>query len=357
MGTVRRRRVLYMPGFDPKGASRYYHLYKEAGGEAVGPRARAGEFLTRWEVAPGTTYDVLRWDDIMRAHWPRGPYALLGTMFRTTGRHLLNGMLWKTLKVSWPAMICATYPSLMLLAVSPLAIVPPLFRRAVEWLNNRYSVTWMMSIYGFNRVLARRLPELEERMQHFAGLLIDAMQSDVDEVLLVGHSTGAQMAASILGKALKRDPQLPQRGPQLSLLTLGGSIPMLGWQKEAEWFRDELDLIASTQGIDWIDFTAAQDGACFALQNPYDLIGLPHDEAFPKILSTKMFDMFTPAAMKKLHRDFGAIHFHYLKANERAADYDYFALTSGPAILGSRFAHRETVTDFDRFKLRIFRRA
>jgi hypothetical protein len=43
-------------------------------------------------------------------------------------------------------------------------------------------------------------------------------------------------------------------------------------------------------------------------------------------------------------------------ASERAADYDYFAITAGPLMLAQRYAHRATTVKFDRFRLRILRK-
>ena len=42
------------------------------------------------------------------------------------------------------------------------------------------------------------------------------------------------------------------RGCQLSLLTLGGSIPMLAWWPQAQWFREELARVAHHPWLDWI---------------------------------------------------------------------------------------------------------
>jgi pimeloyl-ACP methyl ester carboxylesterase len=396
---VKRRHVFYLPGFDPKGAARYYRLYRENAPRqaavsgydiSVGPRSVVDRLVTRWVIdfeeqgsKVATTYDVLRWDDIMRRYWPRGPYRILWTTVHTTARHIWNGMLRKTLETSWATFLAAIYPSAMVFAAalivalaatllsyaaasigSPTIVVLAIwafvfylaFGPLIGWLQRRFGINWIMAIYGFNRYHAPGLPELEERLEALAKRIAEAAQnSGNDEVLVVGHSTGAQLAVSALAKTLKRDPELARHGPKISLLTLGGSIPMIGWQKEAQWFIDELTLVAKAQDICWVDFTAAQDGACFALQNPLKLCGVEASPERPKVLSTKLFDMMMPETMKKMHRDFAAIHFHYLAAAERKADYDYFAITAGPQILCARFAHRETTLRFDRFKLKMFK--
>ncbi len=45
---------------------------------------------------------------------------------------------------------------------------------------------------------------------------------------------------------------------------------MLSWQDEASWFCRQLERVAKDPAINWVDFSAAQDGACKeALRNAY----------------------------------------------------------------------------------------
>src|SRR4051794_34947708 len=90
---IRRRHVFYISGFDPKGPAWYHDIYAQEAlkqaevsgyGISVGPRQRKGKFIGRWLVnwqgdsgEVETTYDFLRWDDIMRRHWPRGSFIML----------------------------------------------------------------------------------------------------------------------------------------------------------------------------------------------------------------------------------------------------------------------------------------
>ena len=62
-------------------------------------------------------------------------------------------------------------------------------------------------------------------------------REDVDEVLVVGHSTGAQLAVSALARVPERRVSA---GPALGLLTLGQSIPMISLLPEADALRDDL---------------------------------------------------------------------------------------------------------------------
>jgi hypothetical protein len=145
----------------------------------------------------------------------------------------------------------------------------------------------------------------------------------------------------------------------MSLLTLGGSIPMLAWWPQSQWFRDELAAVATHPGLDWIDFTIAQDGACFALHDPVDSSGIAHPdgaEPKPKLLSAKLFDLYSPEAFQAVRHNWYQVHFQYLMAGERLGEYDYFAITAGPLTLPERYGHRATTRNFDRFKLKMFGR-
>jgi hypothetical protein len=401
---VKRRDVYYVSGFDPKGAAWYHNTYQSEAPKqallgnyriAVSDRRRQPGHVARWQIryeddggAVETTYDFLRWDDIMRANWPRGAFAIQWLMLKTYWRYLTTGILWRVLKLTWATFIAAAYPAGLLMAVSLVALVViglcafvawlvnapawigliigialayPVMVYGSPWLEKAYGAQWLVRIYAFNLKQARRaVPELEERLDGFARHIVSRSENtDADEILIVGHSTGAQTAVSLADRVLRLDPQFANRRAKVSFLTIGGSIPMMGWQPEAEWFRQAVKRIVDEPRLDWLDFTVAQDGATFALQDPAKLLGLrpeTREDDKPKLLSTKLFDLFTPETFKQVHRDWRRVHFHYLMASERAADYDYFAITAGPQTLAQRYAHRATTVKFDRFRLKILRK-
>ncbi|CAN5218073.1 hypothetical protein BH10PSE7_BH10PSE7_04560 [soil metagenome] len=403
-GRVRRRHVFYMSGYDPKGAAWYYQTFATEAAKqasvsgysiAVGARTRSGRHIARWPVQydgedgqTETVYDFLKWDDIMRRHWPRGDFYLIWVMARTYGRGIANKTLYNVLKTSWPSFIAGAFPAvfifLLLLkaiawgwvaalivhfaiggwgiagTIAGLLVAGLTLRYGMRWLERFFGTHWLLRIYAFNQLQARRaVPGLDERLDHFAERIVEAARAnDTDEILVIGHSTGAQGAVTVLARALERDPDLARRGPVVSFITLGGSIPMLAWQPEAQWFRDDLKRLGEEKAIPWIDVTTAQDGATFTMCDPLVLAGLAdpsrHGER-PKLLSTRLFDLLTPQTFKKIRRNWYKVHFQYLMAGERPADYDFFAISAGPRTLEQRFAHRPSRHDFKRFKLRIFR--
>jgi len=395
---VRRRHVLYLSGFDPQGPSHYHALYAEqaalqskVSGDRidVGPRQRAGRnaaWDVRWQGADGgepvdTRYEFLRWDDIVRQHWPRGQMRLLAVTASTTARLLANGSLWRILQTSWPAFLALSLPASLLLGI----LVALLGLGALAWWVGTQTASWLgvaLAVAGIwplrawaQRAQAKvqmawlmrsasvvlqqargRLPALEERLDQFAMRLCELVDApDIDEVLVVGHSSGAVLAVSVVARALRGDAQLLQRPASLSLLTLGECIPLLSYQPEAGSFRQELGVLRAVLDLNWIDVTAPPDGCCFALIDPTDVCedGLPdaaRRSAGPKRVSPRFAQCFPPERYQAVRRDKYRCHFQYLMAVEVPGTYDYFALSAGPRWLADSFAHQPAVTSFTDFQ-------
>jgi hypothetical protein len=64
----------------------------------------------------------LRWDDLVRAQWPRSRWRLAALTLGTTVRMVGNGSLWRILQTSWPAFLALTLPALSLLVLGLLGL-------------------------------------------------------------------------------------------------------------------------------------------------------------------------------------------------------------------------------------------
>lgn len=390
MAQVRQRTVFYLSGFDPKGAAHYHALYRDhAARQAavsglhieVGPRRRGANGHGVWSLHASpdgveTHFECLRWDDLVRQHWPQGNARLWWAVLRSTTFNLRHGVLWRLFRHSWPPALALFLPFLLVLAQ---LLGVPLLALGTAWLAGqagaplwlaglcgataagmawwatrrleaRYALHWMMRSYAFTRRQALgQLPELEQRLDQQAARLVARWREGVDdEILLVGHSTGAVMAVAVLARACALAPDLGQggAGPRVALLTLGQWIPALGLLPQAEGFRHELARLSQTR-LDWIDFSAPPDGCCCALTDPYGLCGVPSARAdFPKLLNPRFADMFDAAAYQALKRDKLQLHFQYLMAAQRPSAYDYFAITAGDRFLADRFADQAPVRNY-----------
>ena len=398
VGPVCRRAVFYIGGFDPKGAAHYHALYRdEAAKQAlisglhidVGKRQKSKNGNAFWQLqATGpdgpvrSRYEVMRWDDIVRQHWPRNQARLVRDMLTTTSLNLRTGALWQMFKLSWPPVVALVAPVALLLAVligAPLLAwgVFAALRAAGEltaaaaataalggtlWvglkLQQKYSMLWMMRSYAFTAQQAQgRVPGLEDRLAEHARTLLEAVSTgENDEVLLVAHSSGSIMAAAVMAKALEIDPAFGRsagRTTTVSFLTLGQWIPALGCLPQAKGFRADLQRLASAEGVDWVDFGAPPDGCCFALVDPIAACGVVPDvpqSDRPKLLSPRFAEMFDSATYSVLRRDRFRIHFQYLMASERTVPYDFFAITAGSQTLAQRFAQNSSINDFRGFR-------
>ena len=267
---VRKRCVFYLSGFDPKGAAHYHALYRdEAAAQAqvsglevnVGRRQKTAEGNAFWDVsatppdgAVETRYEFLRWDDIVRQHWPRSQARLIKDLVTTTWLNLRTGTLWRMFKLAWPPVLAIFLPFVLLCAVvvgAPLLAILTAWVTPSSWgawaatllslatvagwlglameLEEKFNMAWLLRSYAFTARQASGLaPQLDVRLEQHAETLLARIHSGTDdEVLIVGHSSGTMMAATVMAYALRRDPQLGNRGPVVSLLTLGQCMPLL----------------------------------------------------------------------------------------------------------------------------------
>lgn len=385
---VRQRCVFYVSGFDPKGAGHYHSLYRDqAKAHAartnttlqIGPRHKLEGGNAAWSVKSGqggdlvfTHYEFMRWDDVVRNYWEKSTSALWWQVWSASVFNIWHGTLWAMYKLSWPpavalvvpfALLCAMLFGVPLVSVSVGLITHALsgsgwvavgltvsFAFALAtWgrkLEARFSMYWMVRSYYFTKLQALgKTPDLEHRLNEQALHLVDRLDgAQDDEVLIVGHSSGAIMAAIIVARALALRPDA-----RVSLLTLGHWLPLLGLLPMAHTFRGELARLANASGLDWLDFSAPPDGCCFALCDPFAACHVSPAggrRARFKLLNPRFVDMFDPQEYLELKKNRFELHFQYLKAAPKGGDYSYFDITAGSQRLWDRYAHLPGVKDF-----------
>ena len=372
---VKRRHVFYFSGFDPRGSSFYYRLYRNEAKKqsavngmapTVGLRQRYSPARHGWNIQTttenhqvNTDYSFLNWDDIIKHYWVIGYFRLILAAFRVIRSHILSGMVFKVMKISRPPAVTGLYPVIFVLVALILAtslgfasshllkeLIHPAIARVsgiaitvtMTWLlffwGDKLNVFWLLRIYDFTGKWAdNKIPELDQRFEVFANeIAATSQEKDYDEILIVGHSVGAIIAIPVVAKLLtKIDPDRP-----ITFLTLGECIPLLSLLPKAQVYRNELERVAKATNVFWYDITSAIDGACFPLKNPVTISGIAITDK-PIVLSARFHTLFTPATYKKIRRDWYKIHFQYLLAHELNGQYDFFAMTAGAQRLGDRF--------------------
>lgn len=381
--TVRKRRVFYIPGYDPIPPRRYRELYRTEGTAqaalsgyalALAPKRAGGPY--GWHV--NATQDgqqveadveVLIWADIVRDSMAATIPATYLQLVRTAWAYIGSGALFRLMRLRKGPVIAALYPIFALIlqalaglgagaALAGLILWPlPEFRfdwalglalcGLVTWAGLRwfrkhdgtFYAYYLMHDYAFTARWGGANPAaLETRMAAFGDTIAQALTEDWDEVLVVGHSSGAHLAVSVLADLI-RAGRVPATGPRLGFLSLGHVVPMVSFLPEAKRLRGDLAYLCTRPELTWVDVTAPGDGCAFALCDPVKVSGVgPAGQIQPLILSAAFTQTLSPARWKQLRWRFFRLHFQYLCAFDRPGTYDYFRITAGPLTLAERFA-------------------
>src|SRR6056297_1230283 len=375
---VRRRRVFYIPGYDPIPPRRYRELYRkesaaQAGVSGYDINVLPSEAKVRfgWGVKAHmggaeveTQVEVLVWSDIVKDSMDRGILATYAQMVRTAVTYIGTGALFRLMRLRKGPVIAALYPVGVLLLQLGLAllgawglgqglalwhpvagwgglVVVPF---VLEWFrrrDGRFFAYYLMHDYAYSaRHKGAPSPELEARLAEFARDIAAALTEDCDEVLVVGHSSGAHLGVTVLAD-LVRAGRVPPDGPALSFLSLGQVVPMVSFLPGAWRLRADLACLSTRPELFWLDVSAPGDGCSFALCDPVSVSGVaPEGKRGPLVLSAAFTRTLSPERRRALRRRFFRLHFQYLCAFDRPGAYDYFAITAGPRRLADRFAGR-----------------
>jgi len=241
---------------------------------------------------------------------------------------------------------CRAFLGRALALLHPLAawgglIVVPF---VLEWFrkqDGKFFAYYLMHDYAYSaQSRGANPPELEARMAEFADVIAEALTGDFDEVLVVGHSSGAHLGVSILAD-LVRSGRVPEGGPALGFLSLGQVVPMVSFLPEAWRLRADLAYLSTRHELFWLDVTAPGDGCAFALCDPVAVSGVaPEGQRWPIAISAAFTQTLSAARWQRLKRRFFRLHFQYLCAFDHPRDYDYFRITAGPLTLAQRFGAR-----------------
>jgi hypothetical protein len=393
---VRTRRVLYIPGFDPVPARKYRERYRRGGEDqaaisgyslTMGPQRTSGYYGWSVETEIGgdrteADIEVLVWADIVKDSMGHGIAATYWQLLRTAWAYIGSGVLFRLMRLRKGPVIAALYPVVLLLAQLAVALTcggvvalaamalsgwivgpadfgfsPYFFGRAavalllvpltawavLRWFKRRdpWLGWYLMHDYAFSASHGGAYPPAQEaRMRDFADRIAGALTEDVDEVLVVGHSSGAYMAVSLLADVI-RAGRVPDEGPKLALLTLGHVVPMVSFLPKAGRLRADLAFLSMREEITWLDVTAPGDGCSFALCDPVAVTGVaPEGQRWPLVISAAFTQTLSPDRQKALKWQLFELHFQYLNAFDRPGDYDYFQITGGPLTLATRYVDR-----------------
>lgn len=383
---VRRRHVFFVPGYDPEATRRYRSLFVreftryakrfELRRKAVSRLVPSADGLAQtWTVevetpewSTTTLYEVLLWDDLVNEDIRRPIVSSLALLVFGMLHITANLTLFRVYRLSPMFGNVMVYPfvlSMLIAAAAGLLII------LVTWLVGRVGglAPWMAPpiglaaggaavalvaphleriffwqllhdwLFNWHRGNGRR-PGYEARLARFSRQVVDrAREVDADEILLVGHSTGAMTAVEVAARALALDPALGAGGRPVALATLGSAMPLVVVQPGARRLRtDVADLLASER-VTWVDYQAPQDWMNFPGFNPVRAVRFespPGRVLNPFVRSARYRDIMDPDVYEKVRMRPFRLHFQFLMSNDRPGEYDFFALTLGPQRLLDR---------------------
>lgn len=370
------RLVVFVGGFDPRGARHYHRLFSENAarqGEVDGCTYSAGprEALdvgqgagahrhARWAFhgpQGGGEYVFFDWSDQVRAHWPRALWRVAAQACMTYALAVTQWRVLRGLRRQVPyTLLSFTYPLLFgLLAVAAAAggafagwrfaqglpelaqwLVPMVAAFAVLWgaagLDKLLHVSWLLRIFNFARisaaedseVLAARTQAMAEWVRHRV-----AQQPGL-EVVVLGFSVGSVQAVRLVD-ALRQPAALvvcggdgaasasdaPNAPVAVTLLTLGNCIPLFSLMPEAVKLRAALQNLANDSQLYWADISSPGDSVSFGM---CDLMRLSlRDAAMPAEALHNPRRMCSP----RFHKLFDPLAYRLMRRNKMRMHFQY----------------------------------
>ncbi len=370
---IRRRHVFYLAGYDPLGLAHYNRLFKRetARSRKIWPvdinvtdavmaaDSKSGQWQIEssgpdWQVS--TTYEYLRWDDLITRHMKRPmPIVLLRTLLCLL-EYLFNGTVFRIFRSSWRfgLFYLSSILALLLLAAIPAAILVlsgKLLTQPWGWfvgaalalgaytggrkVAERWAVFQLCAAWiWFHDWMHGRTPECLVRYDEFAQRIVaKALAHDVDEIVIIGHSGGGTISLPVVARALELNPDFPRSAPPVTLLVLGSSLPMAALHPRGAHVREAIRRVAAEPGLVWIDVQARKDAMNFYNSDMVEGAGVDMRTAQhnPYYWRIRYRDSLAPELYNRLRWDLIRMHFQFIMANDRRAAFDYVMLVSGPA--------------------------
>ena len=383
---VQHRHIVYVQGYDPRGLAQYYRMFRtelrkfdrlyQLTTTISRPQTAPDGERASWSIETKaddwqtrTSYDFLRFEDLIQRDLAA---PILGTVLRAIWiywRLVFRGTIARFWKANWRFATFITYPHVLLLAealcslgialgiaagmnavgiprvfgiVTAILVFVALLGTVLKYTENQTYLLYLLSdtiwTWQFSH---RQRPEWDQRIDRFAEYLVKvARESDAEEIVVVGHSSGSFLGTEILARALKLDPSLGRHGPRIVLLTIGGNFPIVGFHATSKDFRDHLRLLAVEPSIDWIDCQSRKDVMNFYPFDPIAGHGIDVGPARrnPTIVPVRFREIIKPEHYNVFRWKFFRVHFQFVMANERPHAYDFFMIVCGPIPLRDRMA-------------------
>lgn len=374
--SVRRRAVFFIGGYDPKSSEAFFkRLRREiarfdalwnvrsvvspvcdtADGQIGSVTIETGSAGEGWETQTDFSFLVL--DRIVLADFARPLPVRLGKYLLAFGDFVVSGAALRFFASAWRFALYFLYPlaTLVLFAafgwLAARLIAPwPGFARcivgivvfaiALMTLGNRWSTNHLMDLWSFSLDFMRgRRPDAEALMQRFAEEIDRSTATGAyDEVIIIGHSTGGMLMLDVAGRCLALDPSFVARAPKVALLTLGSTALKAGYHPAAVKFRQDVQRLVDTPGLDWFEIQCLTDVINFYKTDPVAEMKLERapGRKFPFVRTVRVRDMLQSDTYRRVKRNLFRVHYQYVFGNTKPYWYDFFQICCGPAYLAQR---------------------
>jgi hypothetical protein len=383
---VQHRHIIYIQGYDPRGLAQYYRMFRtqlrkfsrlyQLSATISRPKVAADDEIASWTIETKadhwqtrTHYDFLRFEDFIQRDLAAPIWRTVFHAVWIYWRLVFAGTIARFARANWRFATFITYPHFVLLLealctagiaflfekgldalgvpdpfsiAAATAIFVALLGTVLKYTENSTYVLYLLSdtiwTWEFSH---RQRPEWDQRIDRFARHLANvARDSEADEIVVVGHSSGSFLGTEILARALTLDPALGRHGPRVILLTIGGNFPIVGFHSVSQDFRDHLRQLAVEPSIDWIDCQARKDVMNFYQFDPIASHGIDVGtlRRNPTIVAVRFRDIVKGEHYNSFRWKFFRMHFQFVMANERPHAYDFFMIVCGPVPLKERMA-------------------
>jgi hypothetical protein len=379
MKPVQTRLVIFIRGFDPRGASSFYqghkascieHSNRHGGSYTFTARTKSHDYSHTWTVESThphgtvtTQFEYLAWDDLVRAQWTRTTGAVVRQAWDCLRDFVSTGTIKRMYAMSKNVVRAALFPYFLVAGTAGLVVLLSATANALAYaagLDRAVSASigagvvlvagwtaykWLQSVPStrFLRVIsfARDYANAEQanhpmqvRLQAWSRHLDAKFKaSAADEILLIGYSAGTILSMALMARLLREAPNLAQR---MNLVTLGNSIPAAAGLPNAEHVRADLRALGHANSC-WLDISSPIDWGSFPLSDTVISIAGGMASARRQCLSPQWHLLFSKPSYQQLKKDKYRVHDQYLLTTEVLGRYDYFGVTCGPTSIHQRF--------------------
>jgi hypothetical protein len=375
MSMIRRRHVFYIEGYVPLSVDVYYDMFRRSWQRFIrvwGCRSKLSELIldsdaiAHWDIETSgpnwrveTRYELLRLQHIVRANMAQPLMRQVPRALAWAIDDLISGTTARVLRASWRFGLHLIYFQVLLLLwlglaaaagaiaayaagrfglASPGAIALGVASAlavflALRPLADRLRVIQMNNCWPFQREFGRGAPStLDAPIEACAARLVTAARSQVDEIVMIGHSQGGVTSMAVMARALALDPELGRRGPKIVLMTLGSVMPGVALHPAATRMREVIRRLAVEPSVQWIDCQSRKDAMNFWQFDPVEGTGLAlgAQRRNPLIWPLRFKEMLSFDYYQSLRFDLCRLHFQFIKASDRRAPFDYLMLVAGP---------------------------